>query len=432
MRKSSRRQFIQQLAWASGIAAWPGLTASSLAQTAFTGKLLVTVQFNGAWDVTSFCDPKTNTAGEPEINHWARSADIRTAGNLRYAPWGSNHNFFQKHFRKMQVINGVDFQTNAHNTGETTAWSGRISQGYPSLTALYAAAKAPDLALAYLALGGWGNTENIITGARISSPADLKGLLYPNLGNGGGSSTFISNSDLNRIRALQAADMQQMPVNGVLPKDLANRRNFENAVTASKGLEALAALIPDNDKIEPLVGRGHMSPSSLRQQAQLAVLAFKSGLTVSADLNETGFDTHANHDRDHESLLATALDAVDFLWSYAEEQGVADRLVVVMGSDFSRTPYYNAGQGKDHWPIGSYVIMEKNAGYTNRMVGITDAVHNAYKVNPASLARDDSNGILINSNHVHKALRRYLGIENSAVAGLFPFTTVADLPLFTV
>ncbi len=432
MNKLTRRHFIERLVCASGIAWLPGLTASALGQTSFNGKLLVTVQCQGAWDVSSFCDPKTNTVGEPEINHWARSGSIGTAGNLRYAPWGRNDYFFQKHFRKILVINGVDIQTNAHQTGEVVAWSGRTAVGYPSLTALYAAVKAPNLALSYLALGGWGNTEGIIGSTRISSPQDLRNLIYPNLNNAGdGSSTFVNASDLSRIRALQQADMQQLMAEpGALPQDALSRSNFERAISASKGLEAFGALIPPADKIQPARLRPHMATSTLHQQAQMALLAFKSGLAVAADLVEPGFDTHAYHDRDHEPLLANALDGVDYLWDYAEELGIADRLVVVMSSDFARTPYYNAGEGKDHWNIGSYVIMEKNVAYTNRMIGVTDEVQNAYKMDPQTLQRRDNGGTLIYSRHVHKALRSYLGIENNAVADLFPYQNAEDFRFF--
>ena len=50
-------------------------------------------------------------------------------------------------------------------------------------------------------------------------------------------------------------------------------------------------------------------------------------------------------------------------------------MVVVMGPDFGRTNKYNADLGKDHWPIGSFIIMEKNQGWTNRVVGETDERH---------------------------------------------------------
>ena len=120
---------------------------------------------------------------------------------------------------------------------------------------------------------------------------------------------------------------------------------------------------PPEDELEQeerYDGRDRDFYSNLRRQAQLAVLAFKTGVAVSADLWLGGFDTHATHDPDHEWLLGNLTDSVDYLWEYAEEHGVADRMVVVIGSDFGRTNFYNSQAGKDHWPIGSFVIMEKN------------------------------------------------------------------------
>ena len=151
-------------------------------------------------------------------------------------------------------------------------------------------------------------------------------------------------------------------------------------------------------------GRDRDFYSTLRRQAQLTVLAFKTGVAVSADLWLGGFDTHATHDPDHEWLLANLTDSVDYLWEYAEEHGVADRMVVVIGSDFGRTNFYNAQSGKDHWPIGSFIVMEKYQRWTGRAVGETDGLHFAQRINPRTLRRDDTNGTIIYPKHVHKAL----------------------------
>ena len=48
----------------------------------YKGKLLVTLQCDGGWDVTSFCDPKTNQAGEKEITHWSKTKETQNIGNL--------------------------------------------------------------------------------------------------------------------------------------------------------------------------------------------------------------------------------------------------------------------------------------------------------------------------------------------------------------
>jgi uncharacterized protein (DUF1501 family) len=189
-------------------------------------------------------------------------------------------------------------------------------------------------------------------------------------------------------------------------------------------------MIPSGDSLQASE-EYNLFRSTLKRQAQLTVLAFKAGVAVSADLRLGGFDTHDNHDAEANWLLGNLTGAVDYLWTYAETQGVADRLVVVMGSDFGRTNKYNADAGKDHWPIGSFIVMEKNQRWTNRVVGETTELHFARKINPVTLQRDDTAGTLIHPKHVHKALRKYLGIAETAESLRFPFNNTADLPLFS-
>ncbi len=426
----TRRQFIHRLLQAGAVTSLPAMGPSAFAQTAFSGKLLVTIQAQGAWDVTSFCDPKTNVSGEKEINRWARTKSVDTAGNLRYAPFGSNKAFFDKYAARMLVINGVDMQTNAHETGENVAWSGRSALGFPSLTALYAASVAPTLALAYVNLGGWGNTEGIINSTRIRNPEVLRAVIYPNQDNWNANLTHLKPTAAEQIRKLYQKQMQAAIAGGNrMPDDLANRQDYQLSLSRSEGLQAFGSLIPPASQIKQATTIGANNYSTIFQQAQMAVLAFKSGLCVAADLREGGFDTHDSHDANHEPLLANLLNAIDYLWDYAETHGIADRLVVVIGSDFSRTPYYNAGNGKDHWPISSYVVMEKNARYTNRMVGETDGGHNALKIDPTTLQRS-SGGTLIYSKHFHKALRRYLGLTGNAYDQFFPFNATEDFRFF--
>ena len=160
-----------------------------------------------------------------------------------------------------------------------------------------------------------------------------------------------------------------------------------------------------------------------------AIAAFASGVSVSADLVYGGFDTHANNDERQEPLLTGLARRVDELWRRAEEHGFADRLVVVIGSEFSRTNYYNGDDGKDHWPVGSLVVMEENQRWTDRVVAGTDELHFARPVDPRSL-EPDPGGTTIYPNQVHKALRRHLGLEDSAGANLYPFRDVPDLAFF--
>ena len=401
----------------------------------YRGKLFVFVQADGGWDPTSFCDPKANTPDEPVINHWAERDEIRRAGNVSYAPFAKNEAFFEKYYRRMLVINGVDAQTNSHTVGIVHNWSGRNSEGYPSMSALLASQYGPELPVAYLSFGGYSETGGVGRYTRINNADALRDIARPAEDSHDGAIRFMSEANWAALRARQAGDATRFETEpGLLPGEIRRRMLYRSALESSEELKAYADAMPSEENLEQPVhfktSSGNIFYSQLRRQAQLTVLAFKTGVAVSADLWVSGFDTHATHDPDHEWLLSDLTDSVDYLWDYAEEHGVADRMVVVMGSDFGRTNFYNSQQGKDHWPIGSYLIMEKNQPWTNRVVGETDDLHFAYRINPTTLERDDANGTIIYPKHVHKALRRYLGIANAPGAQRFPFNNTEDFTFF--
>ena len=75
--------------------------------------------------------------------------------------------------------------------------------------------------------------------------------------------------------------------------------------------------------------------------------------------------------------------------------------------------------------------MEKNQPWTGRAVGETDDLHFAQHINPRTLRRDDASGTIIYPKHVHKALRRYFGIERSPGAQRFPFNNTEDFAFFS-
>ena len=411
---------------AAGVRAPPAYAAD------YRGKFLVCVQADGGWDPTSFCDPKPNVPGEPAINHWASQAEVRQAGNLAYAPFANNQAFFAKHHRRMLVINGVDAQTNSHTVGVVHNWSGRNSEGYPTPTALLAGACGGTMPAPYLSFGGYGETADVVRSTRLGDARLLRDIAAP-AASPWVDMPFFHDADWATMQAFsrrRAERLAAMP--DLLPGEARHRRSYRSAF-ATDGLRAYADALPPPDALaepERHVGANATYYSTLRRQAQLAVLAFKTGVAVSADLWAWGFDTHANHDGDHAWLLGNLTDAVSYLWDYAEQHGVADRLVVVIGSDFGRTNRYNAAGGKDHWPIGSFVVMQDNQPWTNRAVGETDALHFAQRINPATLRRDDRDGTRIHPKHVHKALRRHLGVgeENNAVR--FPLRDAEDFAFF--
>jgi len=418
----NRREFLALAGYASAATALP---FSSIIRAddfvPYNGELLITVQAVGGWDVSSFCDPKINT-DSTLINNWATgltSNDIPKAGNIPYAPFANNAAFFEKFKDHMLVINGVDMQTNSHSTGKKHTWSGRTASGYPSIAAWFAYNKAPTLPVSYLNFGGFTETADLIRYSRIDKVDTLLEVLQPNVSTSGRGGNYYRQSDVERLVASQQARLARLQEEtGLLPRQKTAMKSNYEARPNTQALEQFAAVMPADDEIES---------SSLLQQAQVAILGFKAGVSCAADLAVGGFDTHGDHDITHEPALTDITTLIDYLFDYAEQQGVAERLTVIVGSDFARTPYYNAGAGKDHWPVSSTLIMRKNAPWGNRVIGGSDEEQNSLTINPSTLQIDDTGeGNIIYPMHVHAALRTELGLPLDD----FPLNNLEFLDLF--
>jgi hypothetical protein len=422
-----RRNFIKLASSLCGLSVLPfNLNAKS---TDFSGKLVVTIQAEGGWDVAGLCDPKMNVAGESIINTWAQSQEIQQAGNIRYAPFANNTQFFEKYYKDMLVINGIDAQTNSHTAGVTHNWSGRISAGYPSLTSLYSHVSNPDMAMSYINNGGYSESAGIIRSTRLDQTDNLRNILNVN-NNLWDFSNYLHVDELERVNNARTQRLQRLlSKKDAVPLEKNNWLNYHNALNSSDSLNVFAENIENIAQLEENISQGNFS-SNLNLQAQLAIVAMYSGVSASADLYMGGFDTHTTSDNDHAIVQTMLLDGIDKLWTYAEQYGIADRLVVVIGSEFGRTPYYNNDNGKDHWPIGSTIIMERNASWTNRMVGATDEGLFAQKINPNTLAVDNNSGSIIYPKDVMSSLRKYLAIDQHATTLVYPLKEEVEFDFF--
>ena len=222
-----------------------------------------------------------------------------------------------------------------------------------------------------------------------------------------------------RLEKMRQARLQKRMEMPQLPRVRSAMGMLHGAHGSENQLQKLTDYLPD---------QLDNSGNPLKRQAEVAIASYKAGLTISANLTYGGFDTHGNHDNSHFPRLVEMMDGVGYIMEEAERQGVADKVVVVVGSDFGRTPWYNDGNGKDHWSITSYLLM--GAGIQgNRVIGATDGGHVPYTVNPETLELDP-NGIRITPGHVQRSLRKLAGVYATEVDQLFPLA-VEDLPFFT-
>ena len=422
MGSMDRREFLKLLGMAglTVMAPWPRSLAQAQSIEPYDGPIFANIAASGGWDPTVFCDPKMNVPGEREINNWSLTGETQTvAGSpIQYAPFANNQEFFERFAPDMLVINGVDAQTNSHDVGVRHNWSGRVSPGYPAFAAIAASIYGADLPLPFLTNGGYRETAGLAPYTEVSSTRDLQNLVNVNAANSNGR-IYHDEDEIALIEAYQQQRTEaQLAAPMLLPRQ---RRALENLLSARASREQLRALFDGlPDELVSSIDKDGFN-NGLLQQAHLALVSCGAGLTVAFDLEIGGFDTHSNHDNSHRTSLQQFTNGITFLWDTAEQLGLADRLVVMVGSDFGRTPWYNDGNGKDHWPIGSVLLMKKGAPWGNRVIGATDGGHNAVGIDPVTLQEDPSgNGIILNPADVQYALRSIASVENDPVARRFP------------
>jgi len=414
-----RRQFLKYIG-SSGL----GLLIprqSIYAQQAVPDRFWISVNAGGGWDPTYFIDPKGNRPrldGRGPVNSYSVNA-IRSAGNIRFPgsyPEGIDSpdanspghfaNFFPRHASRLLVINGIDTQTNNHDSGSRYVWSGKIESGYPSFAALAAATTAPEQPLAYISNGGYDATASLVAPARIGEGEVFQQLAYPNASRPGGEAgdrrEYFAPAIYAEIERARHARLQRLSRGASLPLKKSQVDELIMARVGDNNLNRLVSLLPDRVS------------SGLEGQAEVATAAFASGIAVSANMHMGGFDTHGNHDESHSRRLTELLEGLDHLWNQIEANNLQDRVTVIVGSDFGRTPFYNDNNGKDHWNVTS--IMAMGAGVRgNRVIGATDDHVEALKINPQSLQLDP-NGITLTPEHIHLALRRMAGVPASLIS----------------
>ncbi len=434
MKSFHRRDFLKLLGVAglSAFTPFPRSLARAQSVDPYDGPLFITIAAGGGWDPTSFCDPKVNIPGEPEISQWARTGVVQTIASspITYAPFANNAAFFTRFHGDTLVLNGVDTETNSHDTGVRNNWSGRVPPGYPSFSALAAAALGADLPLPYLTNAGYRETGGLSTYTELSSARDLQDLVDPNRVPNHDDRFYHDADELVLIEQHQADRLALLAERGgLLPRSLRAIDNLALARASRDQLRALILSLPD-DLVDSTDVNGFNNP--LLQQAQLALICCSAGLTVACDLEIGGFDTHQNHDNSSRSRVQQLENGITYLWDTAEELGLASRLVVLVASDFGRTPSYNDGNGKDHWPISSALIMAQGAAWTDRVIGLTDEGHNAISIDPDTFqASNAADAIRILPAHVHQTMRRLAGIENHVYSRRYPLDA-GSVDLLTV
>lgn len=376
---------------------------------AYGGNLFLFISAGGGWDPTSFCDPKgASYAEDPERMNNYLTDDIMAAGNIRYAPVGGNQAFFDRYYQQMLVVNGLDMLTNGHDQGQRHTFSGRLAEGYPSMAAFLAASFGVEQPLAFLSFGAYSETAGLVARTRSGNINVLQRLAYPSRQNPDDELSSFHSEAAQEIMARAQKDREvALLENQGLPRIRQAMSTLFTSRSGSNELKRLTEYLPET-----------FSDNPIGSQGQLALAAFRAGVCVSANLEIGGFDTHGDHDAQHIPQLQTLFEGVDVIMQEAEDQGVADRVFIAMGSDFGRSPGYNDGNGKDHWGVSSMIFM--GPGITgNRVVGSSTPRHEAIGLNFDTLQPEES-AQHIEPGNICQSIRQLAGLSESELSAAFP------------
>ena len=321
-------------------------------------------------------DPK----GVNGINRLYKEGDILTKGAHKFAPTAkhvkggmSNEDFYAEFGDELLVFNGLDYSVNNHSPGARYMATGKLdSLAYPTFAALVAACQGPACPLAFLTFGNYSATGNLVAMSRVPYLPSLRKTRQRRRRRG---QRAVALPRPVRPRPHRAGAREEHAGPRRAAAAAAGRARREHAVRGPGQLEGAAA------------GRRRTSPTTipkerLSQQAEIALASFKAGVCVSANLTIGQFDSHANNDPDQMKLIPEFLAGIAYLIRRAEELKIRDQLVVIVQSEMGRTPNYNAGNGKDHWSIGSVMFLGRGIK-GNRVIGATDEKQFARPARPA-------------------------------------------------
>jgi uncharacterized protein (DUF1501 family) len=321
------------------------------------------------------------------------------------------------HADKMRILNGVDNRTNSHSTGTQYADTGSMAMGYPDFSALYAAVHGSDRPLAWMTDGSGNDATAGLVARSSAADANVFNILADPKRNSTGQGmtrqfeAFLSRA--NDLRASLQKETDNLPIRRQYQDELYLVRNQgDEFVTVAGEINNPTSAPKIAVKATADAGNGR------QRHIRVGAAGFESGLASSMQIGFGGFDTHGNHDANHYPRIRQVLTDLHFLFTALEAHGVADQTTVVVGSDFGRTPWYNDGDGKDHWAVTSYMLFG-NGVNGGTSVNATNGLVEALNVDSNTMSVTNG-GTRMTASHVHRELRKFAGIDQHELSLQFP------------
>ncbi|MFZ5477517.1 MAG: DUF1501 domain-containing protein [Myxococcota bacterium] len=320
-------------------------------------KFLLVYWNAGGWDPTFVFDPHF---GSDWIENDASSV-AANVGGIDFADAETRPSvraFLEAHAARTLFVNGIAVGSISHDACTSLLLTGGRDGRTADFPTRVASATGSGLALPHA----------ILSGPRY--PGDLGAAavaLSPTL-------TGTASGELPAGRTFDAA--REARIEAFLAGEVAARTGGDALAAYDEGLGRLALLHARADRVA--------LAADADEDARLAVglELFASGMARSLILqgtlpDRTNWDSHQGNDFQQdlafEHLFGRLSAILDALAATPGQGGgtLADRTVVLVLSEMGRTPVKNGGEGKDHWPYTSAMIV--GAGVAGgRVIGGTD------------------------------------------------------------
>jgi uncharacterized protein (DUF1501 family) len=379
----SRRSLLQNGISLTGylsVAQMLGLSQTAKAQTSYSPqRRLVWINMSGGWDILEVTDPKVSSTANIQMMYgWDQAQALAGAANEKIGRWMPR---IATRGNDLLVVRGLSMGTTAHDAGSIYMDTGVLSNAgrvnaasVPAIVASESGATVPIIQLN-------GGTEPM-TDRGLLKPVsvvraqnlELYRSMYPAAGTELERKMLMLDYVKSSVERAQAEVGANDRLSAVATAEDKIRNQFNDNVGSKLALsnaDRAAYMTADAPK--------NMNTGA-RDAFALAAKLLKNNLVTCVNLGIGGFDTHAGQ----EQRMQPIMESFDFLMAAflddLRASGNLDNTLIVVFSDFGRTPRVNNSAGRDHWPTGG-ALMLGGGIQGGRVVGATDDSLLATKVN---------------------------------------------------
>ncbi len=397
----NRRELFKTGVSLSGFALASGLLKAGEAQAQTHAyppqRRLIWINMSGGWDVLEVTDPKpASTPGIDMMYEWGLAQTLTgTSGTDRIGRWMGR---LAAHGQEVLVVRGLGMGTTSHMAGAVYMDTGILSNSgtvnsasIPAIVASESEATIPIIQLN-------GGSEPKIDRGLLSPVSTVRAQnlelyrsMYPQTDEELAQKLMILDHLKNSVDRVQSKSGSYDRLSAVGTAEQKIRIQFQNDVGAKLALT-------DADRAPFTINPPRTINNGQRDAFALSLKLLKNNLVTCLNLGVGGFDTHANQERQ----LQGTLDNFDYLLATLVTELKAvnqlDNTLIVVYSDFGRTPKINNSAGRDHWPVGG-ALMVGGGIAGGRFVGVTDSNLRSVNIN-ANTGEADPAGIDFNPTHL--------------------------------